>query len=295
MKSVLTNLRTKIRKAGITLRLVVRNWWSMSRVTDPGGPVVSLTTYGQRSRTVFLTLESIARGDLRPSRLILWIDEGHVLEHVPGSLRRLSGRGLEMLRCENLGPHKKYYPYIRDHAEKGVPLVTADDDVLYTRAWLSTLLAESEKDPENVICFRAREIPVERGDQTASLGEYSTWPLCTSAVAGSRIFPTGTSGVLYPPAVQKAIRNAGSGAETSFRFVDDVWLHSVTIAAGYTARQVSPQAVHFPTIFLSQRTALFRRNVYSNENDERVALAYTPELVQKIAEDVQRNGGARDL
>lgn len=292
MKSILINLRNKIRKAGMTLGLMSRNWTSTSRVVAPGGPVVSLTTYGQRARTVFLTLESIARGDIQPSRLILWIDEDRLLDRISGPLRRLQRRGLEILRCEDLGPHKKYYPYVRDHAEEGVSLVTADDDVLYSREWLAVLSAEAEKDPESVICFRAREIPIERADDALWLGDYSTWPLCASAVAGPQVFPTGTSGVLYPPAVQRVIRDAGNGAETAFRFVDDVWLHSKTIAAGHSARQVSSRAVHFPMIFLTQRTALFRRNVYSNENDERVALAYTPDLVQRIAGGIPRKGGA---
>ena len=44
-------------------------------VTEPGGPVVSLTTYGTRSRKAYLAIESIAQGRLRPSRLILWIDD----------------------------------------------------------------------------------------------------------------------------------------------------------------------------------------------------------------------------
>ncbi|MDR3413234.1 MAG: hypothetical protein P4L87_20160, partial [Formivibrio sp.] len=50
-------------------------------VTEQGGPVVSLTTYKKRSKKVYLAIESIADGDVRPSRLILWIDDEVLFNH----------------------------------------------------------------------------------------------------------------------------------------------------------------------------------------------------------------------
>jgi hypothetical protein len=48
-----------------------RNELSKQSVIAPGGPVVSVTTYGERLSTVHLVLESIAAGSVLPSRLIL--------------------------------------------------------------------------------------------------------------------------------------------------------------------------------------------------------------------------------
>ena len=124
------------------LRLWLRNWITNSTVVSPAGPVVSMTSYGNRIRTVYLTIESIGQGDVLPSRLILWLDDRSQFDHLLPSLIRLKHRGLEVKFCPNYGPHKKYYPYVESHGSFNVPLVTADDDVLYPKDWLKCLLDE---------------------------------------------------------------------------------------------------------------------------------------------------------
>jgi hypothetical protein len=115
------------------------NKFGRKPVNEPGGPVVSLTTYGKRIEKVYFTVESIARGVVRPSRLILWIDEETLLINLPATIRRLQRRGLEILLCKDFGPHKKYYPYVQSQQTFDTPLVTADDDMFYPRDWLKQL------------------------------------------------------------------------------------------------------------------------------------------------------------
>ena len=118
------------------VRFFLINRLATTPVTEPGGPVVSLTTFGKRSEKVFFAIESIANGDARPSRLILWIDDEVLLNNPPATIRRLAKRGLEVKPCKNYGPHKKYYPYVESEQTFSAPLVTADDDVLYPQYWL---------------------------------------------------------------------------------------------------------------------------------------------------------------
>jgi hypothetical protein len=57
-------------------KLRVRNRLSKKMVVSPGGEaVISLTTYGDRVDSVYLTIESIGAGTVRPRRLILWLDK----------------------------------------------------------------------------------------------------------------------------------------------------------------------------------------------------------------------------
>ena len=56
------------------------------------------------------------------------------IESRPESLRRLERRGLEVRLTQNYGPHTKYYPSLADAIADGLPLVTADDDILYPAA-----------------------------------------------------------------------------------------------------------------------------------------------------------------
>ena len=127
-------------------------------VTKPGGPAVSLTTYGRRSEKVYYAIESIAIGTIRPSRLILWIDDEALLKNLPTTIRRLQKRGLEVKSCRNYGPHTKYYPYLESKEAFDTPLVTADDDVLYPRYWLKKLIEANQEYPNAVNCFWAHVV-----------------------------------------------------------------------------------------------------------------------------------------
>jgi len=108
-----------------------------------------------RIDSVFLTIESIGRGELLPARIILWVDDPKVFASLPSSLRRLERRGLEVKLADNYGPHTKYYPYLTSEADIRHPLVTADDDILYPRGWLKGLAAAYALNDQVINCYRA--------------------------------------------------------------------------------------------------------------------------------------------
>ncbi len=194
---------------------------------------VSLTSYGKRISTVWQTIETIGAGNTRPRRLILWLDDAEALGDLPPSLRRLQARGLEIRRCLDYGPHKKYFPYVNEilPSEPDRTLVTADDDVLYPANWLNDLLSAHR--PNQVTAFRARI----RGE-----GPYRTWPICQTSEASDTVFATGTSGVAYPPAVLLTLRHRGDAFTRVCPRADDYWLHYATIASGMQIRQVRESA-----------------------------------------------------
>lgn len=194
---------------------------------------VSLTSYGKRISTVWQTIETIAAGSVRPRRLTLWLDDAEALADLPPSLRRLQARGLEIRRCFDYGPHKKYFPYVKEifPSQPGRTLVTADDDVLYPDNWLKDLLSVHR--PNRVTAYRARV----RGE-----GPYRTWPLCETIEASDTVFATGTSGVAYPPAVLRTLREGGDAFTRVCPRADDFWLHYATIASGMQVRQVRATA-----------------------------------------------------
>ena len=101
---------------------------------------MSLTTFGPRIAIAYLAIEAIGRGILKPSRLMLWLDAREQGRALPPSLLRLAERGLEIRYCEDIGPHKKYYPFVASQRSFERPLVTADDDVIYPRDWLRELM-----------------------------------------------------------------------------------------------------------------------------------------------------------
>ncbi len=251
-------------------RLRFANRFSLARVTG-SGPDVSLTSYGERLSTVHLAIESIARGEVKPRALYLWIDDPERLATLPRSLRRLQRRGLTIGRSDPYGPHTKYYPYLLQVAEPAAPLVTADDDIVYPRSWLEGLAAAAAAAPDQVHCYRAHRIRIEDG----RIAPYLSWHPCLDTVTTSLNFPTGVSGVIYPPSVLRQAKAEGTAFLERCPAADDVWLHHCAVAAGAPARQVTPVQQHFPMIEGSQVVTLMSNNTYSGGNDGQIRRTYT--------------------
>lgn len=210
-------------------QLQLRNRASAQPVVGNADANVSLTSYGKRIATVWKTIETIGMGTARPRRLILWLDDAASIADPPASLERLKVRGLEIRHCHDYGPHKKYFPYVKEILpdEPTRTLVTADDDAYYPPDWLAELLAAHRSD--QVTAFRAR---------VRSDGVYRSWPMCTTTEASERVFATGVSGVAYPPRLLHVLGARGDAFTTVCPRADDYWLHYAAVATGVPIRQV---------------------------------------------------------
>jgi len=262
------------------LRLDLRNRSSRASLLDPRGPVVSLTTYGHRAKGVYLVIESIGKGSCLPSRLILWVDEPNLFHQPPATLRRLQARGLEILLCDNLGPHKKYYPFVETQDSFPLPLVTADDDILYPQYWLEGLVKAIRDHPDSINCYRARVLSL-RNQQIAP---YRDWAWCTSTTPSPRNLANGCSGVIYPPKILYALKKAGTSFFDCCPMADDLWLHVQEIRAGFKIRQITSTPLHFLMLPGTQTNALHRQNVEQDGNDTQIHASYTSADIALLAQ-----------
>jgi hypothetical protein len=278
-----SNLAIGIKVRLRVIRLRLANKFRRSPVTDPRGPVVSLTTYGVRFQTVDLAIESIARGKILPSRLILWLDNASLLANLPIGIRRLQKRGLEIMLCENYGPHKKYYPYLELSQELEIPLVTADDDVLYPDDWLKKLSEAFLQYPNLVNCHMARIVKLNQ----ESIGKYETWGFVDSTEPNFRHFAIGVGGVLYPPSLQREIKREGTAFKNCCPKADDIWLHAQAVRAGYKVRQVAPTAIPLFYIPGTQINALHKQNLAGGENDSQIKLTYRAADIDRLRESLR--------
>jgi hypothetical protein len=255
------------------------NQHALYSVIEAQGPVVSMTTFSDRTKTVHLAIESIARGRKRPSKMVLWLDDKHVFNHLPATLERLKARGLTIRLSKDYGPHKKYYPYVESQGTFDLPLVTADDDVLYPRFWLAGLLNSYREVPDVIHCYRAHVIEMNGSE----LAKYVDWKMCTTSKAGFRHIATGVSGILYPPSFLYILKNAGTAFETCCPKADDLWLHVHALRAGFKVRQVYGSDRLFPFIPGTQETALHLENVTSDGNDRQIQATYTKADIEMLA------------
>jgi hypothetical protein len=244
-------------------RLILRNARTSVPVVGDAPAVVSLTSFGRRIDQVAYAIESIAGGSVRPRRLILWLDEPLSLGDLPPALLRLQSRGLEIRETVDHGPHKKYFPYATSESAHTLPLVTADDDVLYPRSWLAGLLSAYTALPDAVHCYRANVAMAQDG----AFLPYTEWPRCTTTRASRAHFATGVSGVLYPPMMLKDLARRGTAFVEAAPTADDIWLHWVALRLGLPVCQVAARPVHFPLIRGSQETSLTAANVQGGGND----------------------------
>ncbi|MDQ1584395.1 MAG: hypothetical protein QOF36_2449 [Microbacteriaceae bacterium] len=277
----------KVHVKVLLARLRLRNRTSLAPVTGSTGVVVNLTTHGHRIDYVFYALESIARGRVRPSRLILWLDEEDILEHPPGTLRRLQSRGLEILRCPNYGPHNKQYPYAQTIDDERRPLVAADDDVLYPRGWLATLVKAAERHPRDIHAMRTHTVTF---DGTA-IAPYSRWVPGRGTEASYRNVGTGVSGVLYPPEFLAALRLEGERFLELAPRADDIWVHAVAVRHGFRARQVGERQAEYFAIPGTQKNTLYRQNVVLGGNDVQIQAAYGFGEVKRLLHDAPHDSG----
>lgn len=266
----------KYKKASSVLRafrLRVRNRLSRTAVVGTVPVAVSLTSYGDRVLSVAVAIESIVAGTAKPARLILWLDDD--LELPPGglpkSLRRLQRRGLEIRAAENVGPHGKYFGYVNSLPHHELPLVTADDDIMYPRHWLGSLYAAHLAHPDDINCHWARTLTTSHG----RIDPYAAWPVVRDTVARPENFALGVSGVIYPAAMLNELASRGKAFSAYCPKADDIWLHWTALQSGTKIRQIGTVAHHFPMIPGTQDTALGQGNVADGGNNVCLHKLYT--------------------
>jgi hypothetical protein len=271
----------RIRNNIVPIPSVIRLWWinrySSARITCEAGPIVSLTTYGKRSRAVYLAIESIGEGHVRPCRIILWLDDRAIFDNPPATIRRLVHRGLEVRLCENYGPHKKYYPYLQSLEKFESPLVTADDDVLYPRDWLKELVQASRQFSDVINCCRAHVMVV----RDPGIAKYESWRPVGSTRPSFCHVATGVGGVVYPPKFLGILKNTGNAFVDCCPRADDLWLHVQALRAGYKVRQIRPRGLLPLSIPGAEGIGLWKDNIHGG-NDRQIAATYTADDVRKL-------------
>lgn len=271
----------------LRLRLVLAKLTASLTSTRPivgGAPVVvSLTSYGSRLKFVHFTILTIANGLMLPRRIILWVSyaDAHL---VTPNLRSLQRRGLEIRLTADYGSHKKYYPYCASadpRPAEDVSLITADDDVLYGKHWLSALIGAASIEPAPVIvAHRAHRMKVDDG----VIRPYLAWDAGAGTVEPSFAnVATGVCGVLYPPEfIFQVTRIWSTEFMAAAPSADDLWLHSRAVLLGIRTKQVNhappPIIEHHP----DHEKSLSLLNVTQGNNDIVVSSLYTPEMILQI-------------
>ncbi|MBR8283382.1 hypothetical protein SB768_16615 [Burkholderia sp. SIMBA_043] len=273
--------------------LVLGIWYScanrIKRKTLPHGDVqviVSLTTFHKRINTAFLTLESLFAQRGVQYEVHLHLANSDMLKiggRLPAAIERLRRRGLKVFfHEENLKSYKKlYYTIIQGY---DVPIVTADDDILYPNKWLKNLLDASKDNPGCIVCYRGHDLNLDRTGTVDSYKRiYERGPV-SGAEPNYSLMPTGCSGVLYPPAsLARELMDPTLFMELA-PTSDDIWFKLCSLVSDVRCVRVSPRNVEFLSTPDTQRHALFIENVDGGQNDKQMRACFEryPEALRHI-------------
>ncbi len=227
---------------------------------------VSLTSYPARIKVVPEVIKSIFNQTVKPDRVLLWLAEEQFSEKeasLPAELRALKNQGLEIMWCDDLRPHKKYFYTMQKYPDDII--ITVDDDVKYKPDTIEKLLASYIKFPFAVSALRAHCITF---DEHGCINPYRSWArsINTPHFPSHALMATGVSGVLYPPHCfgQEAF-NKDFIIENCLN-ADDLWLKTMELIHNIPVVLAAPSD-GATTIEGSQTEALFKSNDREGGND----------------------------
>jgi hypothetical protein len=230
--------------------------------------IVSLTTFGERIKSVYITLESIARQTLKPHKVILWLAEDEfTMDNIPITLQKFVNRGLEIRFCKDIKSYKKLIYTIRNFPKDLV--ITIDDDVIYDIEMIEELYNAHLKYPKAICCHRSHII---KKDSSGDSLPYYQWGKSKEIIEPSFLqFPTGVGGVLYFPGCfddeffkeEKFMEVAPTG--------DDFWFKAMTWKNGFLTYNPNVYSENRPVCIVldsSKIGHLAAENVIKGRNDE---------------------------
>lgn len=274
------NLPGKLYVNLLLWKLNLHNTLSSKSMLSSDGPTLSMTTYGVRFQTAHLSLEAIARGRVRPSRALLFVDDKSLYDNPTKGLQRLVKRGLELHLVENFGPHTKYYPFLELVNDFDRPHATGDDDHIYPKWWLAKLSNAIGKEPTYLHAFRAHRIGLSE-DQSTVL-PYIEWGPGITEEPSNLNFYTSSMGEIYGPEFLRTAKERGRAFLESCPKNDDLWLTALAIEQNVPISIVDGMNRTFPAIPASQQLTLESTNVFGGYNDVQIKATFTEDILSKL-------------
>ena len=238
--------------------------------------IVSLTSYGERINEVYLPIESIMQGTVKPNRIILWLSEEEFKEkRLPATLQKQQQRGLQIEYCKDIKSYKKIIPAMQKYPDACV--ITIDDDVMYGFDLVENLVNCHKANPEAICANRIHRIKTDERKRPLS---YLQWGMEIKTKKTSNLnFLTGVGGNLYP---------AHCFIDESFDeqkfmglcpFGDDIWINAMIwmsnkkIVQSYTHSDRGRDYIEVRTF---QKDALCNQNTNAKEcrNDTQIKAVF---------------------
>lgn len=235
--------------------------------------ILSMTSYGKRvNRSATYAVYSLLVQTIRAGRVVLWLDEKEYNnQNLPSDLRFLCNYGLEVRFGKDLRSYTKIIHSLKAFPDKHI--ITADDDVYYTKNFVREFIMAHQQYPQAIISGYAKD-PVT--DSNHQLAAYYDWPEYHHVSAdfqydSQKLFPLGWAGVLYPCHIFDHEVMNEEVFMTLCPKADDIWLYIMGLRCHAEKRMLTNSHVaYYLTDLLRQyftKDRLTATNRLEGEND----------------------------
>lgn len=226
--------------------------------------IVSLTTHHRRLFDVYLAIESIMQGSVKPNRIILWLSSELMDHPLPVSLQNQCRRGLEIHYTTDIGPYTKLIPTLQAFPEAAI--VTIDDDIIYPYDTLEMLLNAHKMYP-SAIC--GNHLLRARYQKVGVYASFPTWkaPDFNDVPINRMNFFEGFGGVLYPP---HCFTEEVFNSEVFLSIcptADDIWFNCMALLANISVVASNIHYQHLPLLVNESIQDLGLVNINNNPRD----------------------------
>ena len=234
---------------------------------EKGRVIVSLTSFPARLDTLDICIKSLFAQSVKPDKIVLYLGKECDDVPLPGRLTVLEKYGLEIKKgYADIRPHKKYLFAMQEYPEDII--ITVDDDLMYDRNMIKSLLESYKRNPSAVSARRVHRITSSGGD----LEPYDKFDKCwTKMTEPSHILlSTNGAGTLFPPG---CLPEEAFDIDTIKKLcldADDIWIKFMLIKKGVPVVWVKSHQSMPPEIPGTQKVALYYANTdRENSNNDR--------------------------
>ena len=226
--------------------------------------LVALTSFQARTRWLRPALASLMRQSIKPDRIILYLHR-NALINLPPSVLAMRRRGLEIavLDGPDLLAYKKIIPSLQAHPN--ALIVTADDDLMYERAWLAKLYRAYQREPQYLHCHRAHRI--KRRDN-GQLKPFLDWDLTAPGYqgAGSDLVATNGAGTLFRSSLlSPEVFNQRAFLQDA-PYADDMWIYAMARKQGTLIKKIAAHSAPLLEVHVNASTPLGQFASLSKKN-----------------------------
>lgn len=255
--------------------------YGLNKKTRKEKIIVSLTSYPGRFDTIISPLKTLLRQSIKPDKIIVWLGSDASPDLLTDKMKKLEKYGIEYRfdSALNLKPHKKYY-YAMQEFENDI-VITVDDDILYPRSMIKSLIKIHEQYPDYICARRIHRIKKNENGQVCPYNEWYWEVRDLSGNPDPLNFGTNGAGTLFPPHSLSEKAFDSEKIITLCLNADDVWIWFMETLNRKKVIWAPCILVHPPVVELTRgRKSLAKTNVEMNGNDK-----YVNDLLKEYGRD----------